>query len=81
MTLRSETTVEYHFNDPYLFFCKHHSTLGISESHGDSVQLNGLDEDCINEFIKTYIQYVLDDTELYEYFKERLAKVKETEEA
>ena len=80
MTLRSETTVEYHFNDPYLFFCKHHSTLGISESHGDSVQLNGLDEDCINEFIKTYIQYVLDDTDLYEYFKERLAKVKEEEE-
>ena len=80
MTLRSETTVEYHFNDPYIFFCKHHSTLGISESHGDSVQLNGLDEDCINEFIKTYIQYVLDDTDLYEYFKERLAKVKEEEE-
>ena len=80
MTLRSETTVEYHFNDPYIFFCKHHSTLGISESHGDSVQLNGLDEDCINEFIKTYIQYVLDDTELYEYFKERLAGVKESAE-
>ena len=81
MTLRSETTVEYHFNDPYLFFCKNHSTLGISESHGDSVQLEGVDQDNINDFIKTYIQYVLDDTELYEYFKERLAKVKETEEA
>ena len=80
MTLRSETTVEYYFKDAYLFFCKHHDTLGISEAHGDSVQLNGLDEDCINEFIKTYIQYVLDDTDLYEYFKERLAKIKEEEE-
>ena len=80
MTLRSETTVEYHFNDPYIFFCKHHSTLGISESHGDSIQLNGLDEDCINDFIKTYFEYVLDDAPMVEYFKERLSKVKEQEE-
>ena len=80
MTLRSETTVEYHFNDPYIFFCKHHSTLGITESHGDSVQLNGLDQDCINEFIKTYFEYVLDDVPMKEYFKERLSKVKEEEE-
>ena len=77
MTLRAETTVEYHFNDPYIFFCKHHSTLGISESHGDSVQLNGLDEDCINEFIKTYFEYVLDDAPMVEYFKERLDRAKE----
>jgi hypothetical protein len=80
MTLRSETTVEYHFNDPYIFFCKHHSTLGISESHGDSVQLNGLDEDCINGFIKTYFEYVLDDEPLKEYFNERLNRVKESAE-
>ena len=80
MTLRSETTVEYHFNDPYLFFCKNHSTLGISESHGDSVQLEGVDQDNINDFIKTYIQYVLDDTELYEYFKNALADKKYAEE-
>ena len=77
MTLRSETTVEYHFNDPYMFFCKHHSTLGISESHGDSVQLNGLDEDCINDFIKTYFEYVLDNEDLVEYFKNALAETKE----
>tara|TARA_Y100001963_G_scaffold69732_1_gene97085 strand:- start:44 stop:307 length:264 start_codon:yes stop_codon:yes gene_type:complete len=75
MTLRSETTVEYHFNDPYLFFCKHHSTLGISESHGDSVQLEGVDQDNINDFIKTYFEYVLDDAPMLEYFKERLKKV------
>jgi len=80
MTLQSETTVEYHFNDPYLFFCKHHSTLGISESHGDSVQLEGLDEDCINEFIKTYFEYVLENEELVEYFKNALADEKYAEE-
>ena len=73
MTLRSETTVEYYFKEPYLFFCKHHNTLGISEAHGDSVQLEGVDQDNINDFIKTYIQYVLDNTELYEYFKNSLA--------
>ena len=80
MTLRSETTVEYHFKEPYLFYCKHHDTLGVSEDHGDSVQLNGITQENITDFIKTYIQYVLDDTELYEYFKERLSKVKESVE-
>ena len=80
MTLRSETTVEYHFNDPYLFFCKHHSTLGISESHGDSVQLNGVTEKNINDFIKTYFEYVLDNAELVEYFKDALADKKYAEE-
>jgi len=80
MTLRSETTVEYHFNDPYLFFCKHHSTLGISEAHGDSVQLEGIDEDKINDFIATYFEYVLDNEELSEYFKNALADKKYEEE-
>ena len=77
MTLRSETTVEYHFNDPYIFFCKHHSTLGISESHGDSVQLTGVTQDNINYFIKNYFSMVLDDEPLKEYFNERLNKIKE----
>ena len=80
MTLRSETTVEYYFKEPYLFFCKHHDTLGISEAHGDSVQLNGVSQKNINDFIKTYFEYVLDDAPMLEYFKERLSKVKEAEE-
>ena len=80
MTLRSETTVEYHFKDAYLFFCKHHDTLGISEAHGDSVQLRGVTQENINDFISTYFEYVLDDAPMKEYFKERLAKVKEEEE-
>ena len=73
MTLRSQTTVEYYFKDAYLFFCKHHDTLGISEAHGDSVQLNGVSQKNINDFIKTYFEYVLDDQLLVNYFNERLA--------
>ena len=73
MTLQSETTVEYRFRDAYLFYCKHHDTLGISESHGDSVQLNGVTQENIHDFIKTYFEYVLDDQLMLNYFKERLA--------
>jgi len=80
MTLRSETTVEYHFKDAYLFFCKHHDTLGVSEAHEDSVQLSGVTQENINDFISTYFEYVLDDAPMKEYFKERLAKIKEEEE-
>ena len=80
MTLRSETTVEYYFKEPYLFFCKHHNTLGISEAHGDSVQLNGVTQENINDFIKSYFEYVLENEELVEYFKNALADKKYAEE-
>ena len=80
MTLQAETTVEYRFKEPYIFYCKHHDTLGISEDHEDSVQLNGITQENINDFIETYFEYVLDDAPMKEYFKERLSKVKETEE-
>ena len=73
--LHSETTVEYRFKDAYLFFCQHHDTLGISEAHGDSVQLNGVTQENINDFIKTYFEYVLDDVPLKLFFKERLERV------
>ena len=80
MTLHAETTVEYRFKDAYLFYCKHHDTLGISEDHGDSVQLNGVTQENINDFIKTYFEYVLDNAELVEYFKNALADKKYAEE-
>ena len=80
MTLRSETTVEYTFKDSYLLYCEHHDTLGISEAHGDSVQLNGVTQENINDFIKTYFEYVLDNAELVEYFKNALADKKYAEE-
>ena len=78
--LHSETTVEYRFRDAYLFYCKHHDTLGISEAHGDSVQLNGVTEKNINDFIATYFEYVLENEELTEYFKNALADKKYEEE-
>ena len=77
MTLQSETTVEYRFRDAYLFYCKHHDTLGVSEAHEDSVQLSGVTQENINDFISTYYEYVLDDAPMKEYFKERLSKAKE----
>ena len=80
MTLRSETTIEYTFKDAYLFYCKHHDTLGISEAHGDSVQLTGVTQENINYFIKNYFDLVLDDQPMLEYFKERLERVEEKEE-
>ena len=80
MPLRTETTVEYYFDKPYMFFCKHHDTLGISENHEDSVQINGVSQDNVNTFIEHYFEYVLDDAPMKEYFLERLAKVKESEE-
>ena len=79
MTLQSETTVEYRFRDAYLFYCKHHDTLGVSEAHEDSVQLSGVTQENINYFIKNYFDIVLDDQPMLEYFKERLDRVKEEE--
>ena len=81
MTLQSETTVEYRFRDAYLFYCKHHDTLGVSEAHEDSVQLSGVTQENINYFIKNYFDLVLDDQPMLEYFKERLERVEEKEEA
>jgi len=80
MPLRTETTVEYYFKDAYLFYCKHHDTLGISESHGDSVQLNGISSENINDFIKTYFDLVLENEELVEYFNNALADAKYAKE-
>jgi len=51
--------------------------LGISEAHGDSVQLNGISSKNINDFIKTYFDIVLEDQPMLEYFKERLDKAEE----
>ena len=80
MTLRSETNIEYFFKDAYLFYCKHHDTLGISEAGTDSVQLNGVTQENINYFIKNYFDIVLENEELVEYFNNALADKKYAEE-
>ena len=68
MPLKTETTVEYYFNKPYMYYCIHHDCLRISENHEDSVLCNGLSQDAINDFISNYIGYVLDNDELKEAF-------------
>ena len=80
MTLHAETTVEYRFKDAYLFYCKHHDTLGISDNHEDSVQINGVSQDNVNTFIEHYFEYVLENEELKEFFKNTLADKKYAEE-
>ena len=78
MPLRTETTVEYYFNNPYIYYCKEHNCLRISEHHEDSVICNGIDRKTIEYFISNYIDFVLNNDELKEAFKEALED--ETEE-
>ncbi len=75
MTLKAETTYEYRFRDAYLYYCEQHNCLRVTDDHEDSVLLAGVTQKNINDFIECYFQYVLDDTELYTYFKERLERV------
>ena len=80
MPLKSDTTVEYYFDNAYLYYCKQHDCLRCSNNHDDSVLLSGVKQKDINNFIECYFEYILDDAPLKEYFKERLSKVKEEEE-
>ena len=69
MTLRSDTTVEYYFDNAYLYYCKQHDCLRCSNNHEDSVLLSGVEQGDIDKFISSYIEYVLEDTELRDAFK------------
>ena len=80
MNLKSETAVEYFFDNAYLSYCKHHDTLIVCNNHEDRIVLSGVKQKDINNFIECYFEYVLDDAPMKEYFKERLSKVKEEEE-
>ena len=75
MPLKSETTVEYYFNNPYMYYCKEHECLRVSEHHEDSLLCNGIDRKTMDFFIANYIEYVLEQPELKEAF-EQAAKVK-----
>ncbi len=77
MPLRTETTVEYYLDKAYLFYCKQHECLRVSNNHEDSVLFNGVEQKDINNFIENYIEYVLEDKELKGYFRERLAMSKD----
>ena len=80
MTLRAETTYEYRFKDAYMYYCEHHDCLRVTDDHEDSVLLAGVTQKNINDFIECYFEYVLDNTELAEYFKNALADKKYAEE-
>ena len=77
MPLRTETTVEYYFDKAYLFYCKTHDCLRVSNNHEDSVLLNGVTQKDVNNFISNYISYVLDDDDLKDQFEQSLKLVKE----
>ena len=80
MTLRPELTYEFRFRDAYLYYCKEHECLRVTDDHEDNVLLGNITQENINNFIECYFEYVLDDAPMKEYFKERLSKVKESVE-
>ena len=77
MPLKSETTVEYYFNKPYMYYCQHHDCLRVADASGDSILHNNLQKDVINTFIENYIEYVLEDTDLKDQFEKSLRLIKE----
>ena len=82
MPLRTETTVEYYFDNAYLYYCKQHDCFRVSNNHEDSVLLNGVEQKDIDDFISNYIGYVLDNDELKEAFDKaaKSSRLKETVE-
>ena len=74
MPLRTETTVEYQFDNAYLYYCKQHDCLRVSNNHDDSVLLSGVEQGDIDRFIETYMEYVLKDEDLASTFKAAVKK-------
>ena len=69
MPLKSETTVEYYFDKAYLYYCKQHDCLRVSNDYEDNVLLNGVKQADVDNFISNYIEYVLEDADLKESFQ------------
>ena len=72
MPLRTETTYEYYFDRAYLFYCKAHNCFRVTDNHEDSVLLNGVTSDNINDFIANYFEYALEDEDLKDHFRRAL---------
>jgi hypothetical protein len=77
MPLRTETTVEYTFDSAYLYYCKAHECLRISNNHEDSVLCSNVSQERVNDFIANYIGYVLDNDDLKDQFEQSLKLQKE----
>ena len=69
MPLKTETTVEYYFDNAYLYYCKQHDCFRVSNNHEDSILLNGVEQSDVDSFICNYIEYVIEDTDLKDAFK------------
>ena len=78
MPLRTETSYEYYFDRAYLFYCKQHDCFRVSDNHEDSVCLNGITSENVNDFIANYFEYALEDKDLKDHFRKAL-KLKELE--
>tara|TARA_B100001250_G_scaffold17765_1_gene15463 strand:- start:181 stop:462 length:282 start_codon:yes stop_codon:yes gene_type:complete len=76
MPLRTETTYEYYFNNASLYYCKTHDCFRVTDDHEDSVLLNGVGQDEVNDFIANYFEYALEDEDLKDHFRKAL-KLKE----
>ena len=72
MPLRTETTVEYYFDNAYLFYCKTHDCFRVTDNHEDSVLLNGVTSKDVNDFIANYFEYGLEDEDLKDHFRRAL---------
>ena len=72
MPLKTETTYEYYFDRAYLFYCKTHDCMRVSDNHEDSVCLNGVTSENINDFIANYFEYALEDEDLKDHFRRAL---------
>ena len=57
------------FSNASLFYCKDHDCLRVVNDFEDSVLLNGVKREDVNNFIEKYIEYVLEDNELKDAFK------------
>ena len=54
MTLTFESTHEYVFDKPSMFYCDAHDTLRICNNYEDSVMIAGVSRETIDEFINGY---------------------------
>ena len=72
MPLKTETTYEYYFDSAYLYYCKAHSCMRVSDNHEDSVVLNGVRSKDVNDFIANYFEYALEDVDLKDHFRRSL---------
>ena len=66
MPLRTETTVEYYFDKAYLFYCKTHECLRVSDNHEDSELLQ---EAIILEMQKRYEEEAPEGTKVKRHAK------------